>query len=56
MVHFTFPKVNDPDCLQMQADIAAQTCGADEPVTNYHVLPRVTKYIYGLWKLTFLVG
>lgn len=45
MVHFTFPKGNDADCLQMQADITAQTYGADELFTKNHVLSKATKYI-----------
>jgi len=44
-VHCTFPKVNDPDCLQMQADVTAETYGTDELFTKNRVLSKATKCI-----------
>lgn len=56
MAHFTFSRVNDPDCLQMQADIIAQTYSADEVFTKKTIFSsKMTKHVQVLWKFTFLL-
>lgn len=55
VAHFTFPRVNDPDSLQMQTDITTQTYSAGELFTKNHLSSKMTEHIQVLRKFTFLL-